>query len=80
MYSKLSKSNFKLMLEYLDGLRGNQRRLAKERAEKVVAQNEAEKDNGELNHIILCIFFWHTCHPWDLSNLSFQACVQSRVS
>lgn len=41
---KVSKANFKLLLLYLDGLHGNQRGLAKERAEKVAAHNESDKD------------------------------------
>lgn len=37
------------MLKYLDGLRGNQRSLAKKRAEEVMALSEEDKDQGERN-------------------------------
>lgn len=35
------------MLCYMDGLRGNQRGLAKERAEKVIVQTETDKDESK---------------------------------
>ena len=46
-FLQVSKANFKLLLLYLDGLRGNQRGLVRERAEKVVVQNESDKDTGK---------------------------------
>lgn len=50
----MSKANFKLMLEYLDGLHGNQRGLAKRRAEEVMSQSEEDKDEGKE---VQCSFF-----------------------
>lgn len=47
MILQVSKANFKLLLLYLDGLRGNQRGLVRERAEKVAAQTKSEKDTSK---------------------------------
>lgn len=47
LHSQVSKANFKLLLLYLDGLCGNQRVLAGERAGKVATQNESDKDKGK---------------------------------
>lgn len=41
---KVSKASFKIMLCYMDGLRGNQRELAKGRAEKMAAQSVQGRD------------------------------------
>ncbi len=53
----MSKSHFKLLVQYLDGLRGNQRGLAMERAREVMAQNEYTKDTG------IAIYMYNRVEP-----------------